>query len=106
MSQVIGDRAGEAAAFFQLGILARHLDRVEAGARLIAICWMITKGIGHGTAESAYRTLVDFCTQAGLDSKPFERLLGDVAASYKADRGRLLVERAFAQCTGDTVESD
>jgi hypothetical protein len=52
---------------------------------------------------SAYRTLEDLCGQVGLDSNRFEKLLADVAASYKADRGRSLVERAFTQNADDAA---
>ncbi|HMH48714.1 MAG TPA: tetratricopeptide repeat protein [Candidatus Acidoferrum sp.] len=95
MHQEIGDRAAEAATFFQLGMLADRLGRTEGGARLVALCWMIDRTIGHGDADSDFQSLAGLCTKAALDPTQFDQLLAEVAEAYDADRGRSLIERAF-----------
>lgn len=95
MRRAIGDRAGEAGTFFQLGMLADRLGRTEAGARLVAVCWLIDNAVGHGDAESDFRALAGLCTRAGLDETLFKKLLAETAETYAADRGRSLIERAF-----------
>ena len=95
MHQVISDRVGEAAAFFQLGMLADRLGRTEAGWRLVAVSWLIDDAVGHEDAESDLRALADLCVKAWLDKTQRKKLLADVAESYDLDRGRSLIERAF-----------
>jgi tetratricopeptide (TPR) repeat protein len=96
MRQAIGDRAGEAATFYQLGFLAHRMGRGYAGARLVAICWMIDRAVGHGDTESDFRNLSGICSELGYDQKQFDEMLKEAAAAYQADRGRTLIERAFA----------
>ena len=67
MLQAIGDRAGEAAVSSQFGSLACKLGRNHDGARLIAICYLLDKAIGHGDAESDFRTLNGLCRSLGYD---------------------------------------
>ena len=93
--QAVGDRVGEAATFFQLGMLADRLGRTEAGARLVALCWLIHSGVGHGRAESDWRALAGLCGKVGLDESQLNKLLAAVAEAYKTDRGSSLIERAF-----------
>jgi tetratricopeptide (TPR) repeat protein len=96
MRQTIGDRYGEAATFFQIGSLAHQTGRGDLGVRLVAICWLIDRAIGHGDTESDFRNLSALCSQLGYDQAQFEAMLAEAAEGYRADRGRALVEQAFA----------
>jgi tetratricopeptide (TPR) repeat protein len=95
MRQALGDRSGEAATFFQLGILAHEAGRGPAGAHLIGICWLINRSIGHCEADSARRNLLGLCAELGYDNDRIQAMLHEVAASYAQDRGRSLIEAAF-----------
>ena len=106
IKQAIDNRVGEAATFFQLGMLGDRLGRTEAGARLVAVCWLIDDTIGHGNAESDSHALAGLCAKAGLDETRLKKLLADVAGVYKADRGRSLIEQAFNSDAGDASASD
>ena len=103
MRQAIGDRAGEAATFFQLGAVADRLGRTAAGSRLVALCCMIDKAIGHRDSDSDLRAVASFCTKAGLDESQVEKLLAEVAEAYKRDRGISLIERAFSGAADDAA---
>ncbi len=96
MRQSIGDRYGEAATFYQLGIMAHETGHGHVAARLVAICCLIDQAIGHGDTESDFRTLSGLCSQLGYDQAQFDAMLAEAAAAYQADRGRELIERAFA----------
>jgi tetratricopeptide (TPR) repeat protein len=97
INRAIGDRAGEAAAFFQLGALACKLGRRHDGARLVAICVLIDRAIGHGDAQSDFRALVGLCQGLGYDQARFDAMQEEAAREYQRDRGRALIERAFAE---------
>jgi hypothetical protein len=83
--------------------LQRQLTNGEIalGQRNLLDDRMIDKAVGHGDADSDFRTLAGLCAQTGLDPSRFETLVADAAESYKADRGRLLIERAFGEDGGD-----
>ncbi|HKI20376.1 MAG TPA: tetratricopeptide repeat protein [Isosphaeraceae bacterium] len=97
IEQAIGDRAGEAATFFQLGLLAHKLGRSHDGARLIAICYLINKAIGHGDAQSDFRNLAGLCQSLGYDQARFDAVLEEADREYQRDRGWALIERALAE---------
>ncbi len=97
INQAIGGRAGEAATFFQLGNLACKLGRNHDGARLIAICVLIDKAIGHGRAQSDFRTLNELCQSLGYDQARFNAVLEEAGREYQRDRGRALIERPPAE---------
>ena len=97
IQQAIGDRAREAAVFFQFGALACKLGRNHDGARLIAICYLIDKAIGHGDAESDFRALDGLCQSLGYDQARFDAVLVEAGREYQRDRGWALIERALAE---------
>jgi tetratricopeptide (TPR) repeat protein len=94
--QAIGDRAGEAASFFQLGLVACKLGHSHDGAQLIAICFLIDRAIGHGDARSAFRSLAALCKSLGYDQARLDAVLEEAGREHVRDRGRVLIERAFA----------
>ena len=103
IKQAIGDRAGEAATFFQLGFLADKLGRNHDGARLIAICVLIDKAIGHGDAQSDFRTLAGLCRRLGYDQARIDAVLEEAGREYQRDRGWALIDRALAE--GDAPDA-
>jgi tetratricopeptide (TPR) repeat protein len=95
IKQAIGDRAGEAQSLYQIGFLAHKMGRGHLGARLVAICFLIDQAIGHGKAESDFRSLSALCSQLGYDQAQFDAMLTEARAAYQGDRGRTLIERAL-----------
>ena len=86
-------------------MLAHRLGCTEAGARLVAVCWMLDKAIGQGNADSDLRTLAGLCSDAGLDKDRLKKLLAEVAEAYRVDRGRSMIERAFNPDAGNARAS-
>ncbi len=95
--QQIGDVYGEAATFFQLGSLAATSGRPAEGVRLVALCYVIDRSIGHGDAESDLRALSEMASQLGRNQDQLDALLGEVAEEYRQDRGRGWLEAAFPE---------
>jgi tetratricopeptide (TPR) repeat protein len=95
IEQALGNRAGEAATFYQLGHLAAQMGRGAAGARLMAVCWLIESEIGHGDADSDWNSLSAQCAEVGYDQGQIQAMLEEVKEAYQRDRGRGLVEAAF-----------
>ena len=73
------------------------MGRNHDGARLIAICFLIDKAIGHGDAQSDFRTLAGLCQSLGYDQARFDAVLEEAGREYQRDRGRALIERALAE---------
>lgn len=71
--------------------------RRESGTRLVAICRMIDQTIGHGDTASDLRNLLVVCKKLGYDEAQIETLLQEASAAYETDRGRSLIEQAFAE---------
>ncbi len=91
----IGDRAGEAVTFYQLGFLAAKQGRLAQGARLIALCYLIDQAIGHGDTESDLRELAGMAAQLNYSPEQLAAMLEEGAESYQADRGKALLAAAF-----------
>jgi hypothetical protein len=95
INQQIGDRAGEAATFYQLGYMAVQSGRVTEGIRLVALGFLIFQSIGHSNAKIASQTLSQMAGQLSYTQEQFDAMLQDVSEAYKADRGRGVIEAAF-----------
>jgi tetratricopeptide (TPR) repeat protein len=95
MLQQIGDRAGEAGTFYQLGMLATQTGQAAAGARLVALCFLLRQAIGHGKAQNDLKNLLHLSAQLGYDEPQVQALLQEVAESYRQDHGRALLRQAF-----------
>ena len=95
MLQQIGDRAGAAATFYQLGFLAWELGRREPGLRLVALCYLIDRAIGHGDTPGDLRNLQELAARLGYSPPQLEALLQEVSAAYQTDGGRGLAAAAF-----------
>ncbi len=86
---------GEAATWFQLGLLADRLQCTAEAAPLMAICWLIDRSIGPGDADSDLKSLSALCGKLGYDQAAFDHLIQRTTESYKQDRGRSLLTAAF-----------
>jgi tetratricopeptide (TPR) repeat protein len=97
MRQQVGGRAGEAATFYQIGIVAVETDRLFEGARLIALSFLIFQSIGHSNIKPALQAHSQLTAQLNYTQEQVEAMLREVDAAYKADRGLGLVQAAFGK---------
>ncbi|MCI0489842.1 MAG: CHAT domain-containing protein [Blastocatellia bacterium] len=95
ITQQIGNRAGEAATFYQLGFLASGIGRTAEGARLVALCYLIDRSIGHGDTESDFRALTQMVSQLNYTQEQVDAMLREVGEAYQQDRGLGLVKAAL-----------
>jgi hypothetical protein len=95
IEQQIGDRAGEAATFYQLGMLAARQRHLVPAAKLVGLCFVIDQAIGHGHVESDLKSFLGLCSQLGLSEPQVRSLVGEIGKSYEQDRGRALLKEAF-----------
>jgi tetratricopeptide (TPR) repeat protein len=96
INQQIGDRAGEAASFYQLGILAITQGNSAGGLRLIMVCHLIDRAIGHGDSESDLRAVAQVAGQLDLTAQQTAALMQQVNDVYQRDRGAEMLKQAFA----------
>ena len=94
MRQEIGDRAGEAATFYQLGMLAWRQGKADADIRLVALCYLIDRAIGHGDTESDFQQLARMAEALNYTQDQLDTMLQEVEMVYKGDRGAELVRQA------------
>jgi tetratricopeptide (TPR) repeat protein len=97
IKQEIGDRAGEAATFSLIGLIIHKMGRIHLGARLKAIGFNIANAIGHGDANRILISLTALCSQLRYDQAQFDAMMAEAVEAYQADRGRALIEQAFAE---------
>jgi hypothetical protein len=95
MLQQIGERAGEAATWFQLGQLATRSGKAAEGLGLVGLCYLIDREIGHADTDRDFHAVAR--AAADLDYTPGQLagLLQSVGESYARDRGAELLEAAF-----------
>jgi len=93
--QQIGDRAGEAATFYQLGFLANSQGRAQEGLRLVALCCLIDASIGHGDTKSDFKSLSGMASILKYGLEQLDALIKEVSESYAKDRGQSLLAAAF-----------
>jgi hypothetical protein len=87
IAQSIGYRAAEAASFFQLRDLAASVGRAQQGPRLVMICQLIDREIGHGDAESDLQAVQDLAGKLGLNVGQVNAMTAEVWREYQNDRG-------------------
>jgi len=93
--QQIGDRAGAAATFYQLGFLAWEMGRREPGLRLLVLSALILQALGHAHLRRVGPTVNQLIAQLNYSPPQLEALLQEVSAAYQTDGGRGLVAAAF-----------
>lgn len=74
----------------------RRIFTVE-GLRLIALCYLIDRAIGHADTESDFRNLVAWAAPLHYTPDQLALLLQEVAAAYQADQGQGLLEATDAE---------
>ena len=95
MRQQIGDRAGEAATWFQLGQLATRLGKAQ-GLPMLGLCYLIDREIGHADAESDFRAVAPTAANLNYTPEQLAAVLQGVGESYARDRGAQLLREAFS----------
>jgi hypothetical protein len=105
MCQQIGDRAGEADTFQQLGMLAAELGKTEGGLRVVAVGCLIFQSIGHGHTDQSVRVVSQLAGRLGYTQAHLDTMLREIAESYAQDRGASLVAAAFAEAPLDPARS-
>ena len=95
--QQIGDRAGEAGTFAQLGIMASERGHVEEGLRLVALSAMILSSIGHARIKEVEPWVNGLASQLNYTQEQFDSMLREVAESRQRDRSWSLIEAAFGE---------
>ena len=93
--QQIGDRAGEAATFHQLGILSWERGPTQDGLRPLAISYLINSSIGHWETKTYLENLSAAASQLSFSQEQFDALLKEVAEAYRTDRCQGLIDAAF-----------
>ena len=100
INQDVGNRPGEAAIFMQLGNLTYNIGNHSASVRFWAIRCLINAAIGYGDAEVESRLLSRVSTWLGFDATQLDVMMDEARQEYERDRGRALIERAFARMDG------
>jgi hypothetical protein len=93
--QQIGDKAGEAVSFFQLGQIAWRVKDSQRAVSLLAICYLLDRSIGHGNTDSDLQALVSAVAESEIEPEDLQSLLVRVEEAYRADRGWGLIKAAF-----------
>ncbi|HII06557.1 MAG TPA: CHAT domain-containing protein, partial [Methanotrichaceae archaeon] len=96
MRQQIGDRAGEAQNFAQLGIMASERDRAEEGLGLVTLSATILGSIGHADLKKVEPWVNQLASKLNYTQEQFDAMIQEVKESYDRDRGWGLIEAAFA----------
>ena len=95
MRQAIGDRAGEAATLYAIGVVGWRNGRREVGIRLAAMATGLLAAIGAAEQRQVMQNLETMAGQLGLDRKGYEEAVREGGDQYQRDRGAALVQAAF-----------
>jgi hypothetical protein len=95
IKQMIGDKAGEAQTWHQLGFLAFDEGRMIEGIRLIAVGYLIAQSIKSGDMQIIQHNLSEKVHGLKYTQEQFNTMLREVIESYQVDGGQQLLEDAF-----------
>ncbi len=95
ISHAIGNRAGEATTWNQLGLVAYESGRRDGALRLMAIALLISNTIGDYVGKSIAQNFASLCGMLSMDQAQRDALLEETALDYQKDRGQGLIERTF-----------
>jgi len=95
MRQAIGDKAGEAATWHQLGLVAWETDRPIDAVQLVAISILLLNATGSGEKDQVTKNLSGMCGQLDYSEEQLNELIRAVTASYQQDRGVAILKAAF-----------
>jgi hypothetical protein len=90
--QAIGDRAGEAATWYQHGFVAYEAGRGNDARRLTAVAFLISNTIGSKAAKTIAENFATLCGMLGTDQPQRDAILREVASEYQRDRGQGLID--------------
>jgi tetratricopeptide (TPR) repeat protein len=93
--QQMADRPGEAGAFFQLGALAMKNDKIPEGLRLMALSAIILRSIKSDEVGNVEPLVERLASKLSYNQEQFVKMVQEVLQSYRMDRGRSLVKKAF-----------
>lgn len=97
MRQQIGNRAGEAQTFFQVGATAFKAGRLLQAAKVIGLSFSLLQSIGHNDVKHALKNFAFVLEQLNYTQVQIQALLAEVAEEYARDRGAGLVRAAFGE---------
>ena len=95
ISQQIGDKAGEAATFAGIGVMAAKEGHTKEGLRLVALGAPIMDSIGHANIEQIMPWIDGLVSTFGYSQERIEAMYEETAEAYRQDKGWGLVEAAL-----------
>ncbi|MFB3764676.1 MAG: tetratricopeptide repeat protein [Methanotrichaceae archaeon] len=95
--QDLNDKRGEAGAFFQLGAVAIQYNCMHEGLKLMALANIILMSIGSEDVKNVEPIVERFASQLSYSQEQFMRMVSEITASYRRDKGRSLVSTAFGR---------
>jgi len=95
--QDLNDKRGEAGAFFQLGAVAIQKTLMHEGLKLMALANIILMSIGSEDTKNVEPIVERFAAQLNYSQEQFMRMVSEITASYRRDKGRSLVGAAFGR---------
>jgi tetratricopeptide (TPR) repeat protein len=95
MHQRIGDCAGEAVTWFQLGVLAVQLGNAAEGLRLVGLCYLIHRAIGHRNTDGDLKAVAQLAERLDYTHDQLMAVLQETSDSYANDKGTALLRQAF-----------
>ncbi len=93
--QQIGDHAGEAMTFAQLGVLAAQLEQPETGLRLVALSALLLRRIDHARLRHVKSWMQQLADRLGYSHGQFRCMVRQVIIEYRQNRGWSLIHGAF-----------
>lgn len=93
--QQIGDHAGEATTFAQLGVLAAQLGEPEPALRLMVLSALLFRRIDHANLRQVKSWMQRLATMLGYSHVQVRCLVRQVIAEYRESHGWSLLHAAF-----------
>lgn len=91
----VEDRNGEAAALFQLGVMAVWMNRIEDGIKILVMATSILRALERPELKKVEPLVEQLAAQLKLSEEQFVALVRDAGKEYRRDRGKRLIERVF-----------
>ena len=91
------DFKGQAASYFQLGRLAKELNKPLDALRFVAICYRLDNELDHDDAHKDLKTCRDIANALGLSPEGLDELIEEAWDVYRQDQGQAWIKSAFAK---------
>ncbi len=95
IQQEVGDRAGEAEVFAELGMMATELGRLDEGLRLLILGALLMREISHPRQKEIERLIDRWSRELDYSDGEFSDMIEEAIEIYHMDRGWTLIEEAF-----------